>query len=106
MNRQPDPRQVQRLAYQIWESRGRPDGQSEEHWREAEQRLETVGGDALDDEAVEAARDLARNPAQEQDTPGRAKASSSRQQTQPNQDTQTGTPAVDAKSAQKNGPQR
>lgn len=103
MNRQPDPRQIQTLAYQIWESRGRPDGQSEQHWREAEQRLETSDGDMLDDEAVEAAGDRAHSPGQEQDTPGRAKSSSSRQQTQPNQGTQTGSPAVDEKSAKKNG---
>ena len=34
-----------------------------------------------------------------QDTPGRPKASSSRQQTQPNQGTQSGSPELDAKDA-------
>ena len=32
-----------------------------------------------------------------QDTPGRPKSSASRQQTQPNQGTQSGTPEIDAK---------
>jgi hypothetical protein len=34
-------------------------------------------------------------PTNTQDTPGRAKSSSSRQQTQPDQGTQTGSPAID-----------
>ncbi len=36
----------------------------------------------------------------QQDTPGRAKPSSSRQQTEPNQGTQTGSPEIDRKSKQ------
>jgi hypothetical protein len=35
------------------------------------------------------------NPRNSQDTPGRADPSSSRQQTHPNQGTQTGSPAID-----------
>jgi len=41
-----------------------------------------------------------------QDTPGRPKSSSSRQQTQPNQGTQTGTPAIDANSKNTAKPKR
>jgi hypothetical protein len=36
-----------------------------------------------------------------QDTPGRPKSSSSRQQTQPGQNSQTGSPELDARSARK-----
>jgi hypothetical protein len=39
-----------------------------------------------------------------QDTPGRPKDSGSRQQTQPDQQTQTGTPELDRRGAGKPGP--
>ena len=41
-----------------------------------------------------------------QDTPGRPKSSASRQQTQPNQGAQSGSPELDAKDAGSEEPQR
>lgn len=61
MNRHPDSQQIEVLAYQIWESRGRPDGESEQHWREAEQRLEaaeSMNGGTEDDDTIEPAPDV------------------------------------------------
>jgi DUF2934 family protein len=34
-----DPQAVRALAYRLWEERGRPEGDAEEDWFEAEQRL-------------------------------------------------------------------
>lgn len=31
---------IQRLAYQLWEQDGRPEGRHLEHWQEAERQLE------------------------------------------------------------------
>jgi hypothetical protein len=45
-------------------------------------------------------------PTQAQDTPGRPKASSSRQQTHPDQGEQTGSPAIDANSKNTAKPKR
>jgi hypothetical protein len=39
MNRQPDPQAVRDLAYSLWEQRGKPDGDAQEHWFEAERLL-------------------------------------------------------------------
>ncbi len=73
------------LAYKIWEEQGRPDGREADHWAEAERRLR------LESESPD------RSAAPTQDTPGRSKPSSSRQQTQPGQTTQTGSRELDGK---------
>jgi len=39
MNRQPDPQAVRELAYSLWEQRGKPEGDAETHWLEAERML-------------------------------------------------------------------
>jgi DUF2934 family protein len=39
MNRQPDPQAVRDLAYSLWEQRGKPEGDAERHWLEAERLL-------------------------------------------------------------------
>ena len=39
MNRQQDPEAVRQLAYSLWEQRGKPEGDSERHWYEAERLL-------------------------------------------------------------------
>jgi hypothetical protein len=39
MNRQPDPQAVRELAYSLWEQRGKPEGDAERHWYEAERLL-------------------------------------------------------------------
>jgi hypothetical protein len=39
MNRQPDPQAVRDLAYSLWEQRGKPDGDADGHWFEAERLL-------------------------------------------------------------------
>ncbi|WP_313087142.1 DUF2934 domain-containing protein [Pseudomonas sp.] len=35
-----DEQRVRERAYQIWEAKGRPDGQQEQHWAEAREELE------------------------------------------------------------------
>jgi hypothetical protein len=35
-----DPQEVARLAYQIWQARGCPEGSSEDDWFEAERQLQ------------------------------------------------------------------
>ena len=39
MNRQPNPEAVRDLAYSLWEQRGKPQGDAERHWFEAERLL-------------------------------------------------------------------
>jgi hypothetical protein len=39
MNRQPDPQAVRDLAYSLWEQRGKPEGDAERFWFEAERLL-------------------------------------------------------------------
>jgi hypothetical protein len=39
MNRQHDPQAVRELAYSLWEQRGKPEGDAERHWFEAERLL-------------------------------------------------------------------
>src|SRR5215831_4749421 len=39
MNRQPDPQAVRDLAHKLWEQRGKPEGEAERHWLEAERLL-------------------------------------------------------------------
>jgi len=41
MNTQPDPRAVSELAYRLWDRRGRPEGEDQEDWFEAERQLTT-----------------------------------------------------------------
>ncbi|WEW96494.1 DUF2934 domain-containing protein [Pseudomonas nitroreducens] len=42
-----DERRVRELAYQIWESEGRPDGQHERHWRMALSLAAAEAGEAV-----------------------------------------------------------
>ena len=92
------------LAYKIWEEQGRPEGLQEAHWAEAERRLRFDS----DDRSTLQKSD---NPmsgnlpleGKTQDTPGRSNPSSSRQQTQPRQSTNTGSPVLDSKSAPSKG---
>jgi hypothetical protein len=51
MNRQPDPQAVRDLAYSLWQQRGKPDGDADEHWFEAE-RLLGAGG-RMDNQRVD-----------------------------------------------------
>ncbi len=45
-NTEPTHEEITALAQQIYEEEGRPDGQSEAHWHEAERRLrEQASGD-------------------------------------------------------------
>jgi len=39
MNKQPDPKAVRDLAHSLWEQRGKPEGEAERHWFEAERLL-------------------------------------------------------------------
>jgi hypothetical protein len=39
MDAQPDDQDIRTLAYQLWESRGRPVGDPEADWQEAERKL-------------------------------------------------------------------
>jgi len=39
MNRQPNPQAVRDLAHSLWEQRGKPEGEAEQHWFEAERLL-------------------------------------------------------------------
>lgn len=46
--RTPTHEEINRLAHQIWEERGRPSGCEEEHWHEAERRLMNGVAEAAD----------------------------------------------------------
>ena len=85
---------LEMLAYKIWEEQGRPEGRHEDHWAEAERRL----GFEFQDSSSSASHALAIE-GKTQDTPGRSKPASSRQQTHPHQSSQTGSPALDGKPA-------
>tara|TARA_R110000796_G_scaffold252600_1_gene388569 strand:- start:24143 stop:24496 length:354 start_codon:yes stop_codon:yes gene_type:complete len=39
-----DEQRIRELAYQMWESEGRPEGKTEEHWALARQKLESETG--------------------------------------------------------------
>lgn len=95
MSTQRDSQRIEDLAYQLWEEEGRPHGRHEEHWAEAERRLSNADEDGLASDAGAHAK--------EQDTPGRPKSASSRQQTQPGQSTLTGSASLDAKGASSPG---
>ena len=45
-----DESAIRSLAYQMWEESGRPDGQAEQHWLEAERKLKSR---AMDEAAKE-----------------------------------------------------
>jgi hypothetical protein len=47
--------QIRQLAYHLWEAQGRPEGNAEEHWREAERRVAHDAAAAMDMPPVEAA---------------------------------------------------
>ena len=85
---QPEYHRIEELAHQIWEEQGRPDGRHEDHWSEAERRLSS---------GADTSRTDAPDPAEAHDTPGRPTSSGSRQQTQKDQETQTGSPELDAR---------
>ena len=42
-----DEQRIRELAYQMWESEGRPEGKTEEHWALARQKLESETGDEM-----------------------------------------------------------
>ena len=42
----PTPDPIAELAYQLWEQAGRPEGRSEEFWRQAEDRRRASAGPA------------------------------------------------------------
>ena len=54
MNAQPDPRVIRELAYRLWEERGKPDGDAEQDWYEAERQLgaRPGAGNQIVDESV------------------------------------------------------
>jgi Protein of unknown function (DUF2934) len=39
MNKQPEPQAIRDLAHSLWEQRGKPEGEAEQHWFEAERLL-------------------------------------------------------------------
>jgi hypothetical protein len=97
---------VEILAYKIWEEQGRPEGRHEENWAEAERRLRFDSGAApasdgptVSDDPVASSRmpDALTRGGETQNTPGRSNPASSRQQTQRDQATQTGSPEIDRK---------
>jgi hypothetical protein len=96
-----DAERIKDLAYRIWEEQGRPDGRQEDHWAEAERRLssepEVIAANLSPTDGLSGGKSADGQAAQ--DTPGRPKAASSRQQTQPGQSTQTGSADLDAKGA-------
>lgn len=47
--------EVRRFAYAKWEAEGRPEGQQERHWREAEMELRSGGEARPHSEAIEEA---------------------------------------------------
>lgn len=46
---------IERLAHQIWESEGRPEGQAERHWRMAERLIQAEEIQAEEEKAAAAA---------------------------------------------------
>ena len=72
---------IEKLAYSLWEEQGRPDGLHTDHWLEAERRIGTQAD--------------AKNSNNTQNAAAKAKPTSSRQQTAPDQNSQTGSPQLD-----------
>jgi hypothetical protein len=83
---------IQALAYRIWEDEGRPEGRHEQNWMEAERRLEATDTEGLEGDVSGADGEP---QAYQEDTRGRPKSASSRQQTQPNQVLQSGSGDLD-----------
>lgn len=90
-------RRIEAVAYQLWEREGRPAGRHLAHWAKAE-RLVGEPGSGLDGAAEDGESGLQGDQDRSywQDTPGRAKTASSRQQTQPDQALQTGAESLDS----------
>jgi hypothetical protein len=96
MKTQRDSRYIEHLAYQIWEEQGRPNGRRKDHWAEAERRLNAEAEiTSTSVSQTDGQGDDAGATGRAQDTPGRPKSASSRQQTQPDQSTQTGSADLD-----------
>ncbi len=106
------PQDFQRIrdrAYRIWEQEGRPDGRDAAHWEEAERQLrepdappsEATLAPGLEPDAYSRGGDA--REGSHQDTPGRAKSASSRQQTHANQLLQSGSEELDRRSSQSSG---
>jgi hypothetical protein len=81
--------EIEKLAYSLWEQQGKPDGLHTDHWAEAERRISMQTGTPSDSKNTEA------KTSHDNHTPAKATSSSSRQQTVPNQDAQTGSPQLD-----------
>ena len=103
------PQEFQRIqdrAYRIWEQEGRPEGRDTVNWEEAERQLrepdappsEATLAEGLEPDAYSRAGDGG-NDGLHQDTPGRAKSASSRQQTHADQGLQTGSEELDRRSS-------
>jgi hypothetical protein len=103
------PQEFQRIqdqAYRIWEQEGRPHGRDSANWEEAERQLrepdappsEATLAEGLEPDAYSRGEGDAGDGAH-QDTPGRAKSASSRQQTQPDQSLQSGSEELDRRSS-------
>jgi hypothetical protein len=60
MNTRPEFDRIALLAYQIWESEGRPEGRAEDNWREAERRLRDEIPQSVADNAAELQGDVAK----------------------------------------------
>lgn len=52
-------RRIRERAYEIWESEGRPEGRSEDHWKQARAEFGDAAAEARQDTQVEAAGDNA-----------------------------------------------
>jgi hypothetical protein len=61
MNQTLEHQRTARLAYQIWEDEGCPEGRCEVHWRQAEQQLRAERDAAAN--TVNAEQDMGRNDA-------------------------------------------
>ena len=48
--------QIRQRAHQLWEDQGRPEGQHEEHWRQASSEIGEDGGSDTDGETSPAPR--------------------------------------------------
>jgi hypothetical protein len=53
-----DVKEIEKLAYQIWERQGRPEGRSLEHWQEAEELMRAQWLSALEDPENHRVRDM------------------------------------------------
>lgn len=90
-------RRIEAVAYQLWEREGRPAGRHLAHWAKAE-RLVDEPASSVDGAAEDQKSGLQgdQDHSYWQDTPGRPKTASSRQQTQPDQAIQTGAESLDS----------